>query len=199
MNEPDAKKTYANVFLVFGLLSSIMILGMFLFVPEILAILTTPDYYGAAWVASILSINIILGGFIYIASIGASIAKNTTFYATAVIMGAVITVILDLLLIPVWGKEGSALATVLAQLFIPVYLICRSNKLYPIDYKYKQVVLIILIAIFIGVMVRFIPFPDLVSAITIKVIVLALFSALAIYLTKDIFNAIFKKSLLKSV
>lgn len=200
INEPDAKETYANVFLVFGIICSIIILGMFLFSPEILMLLTTPQYYSAAWVASILSINIILIGFTYIASLGASIAKNTTFYATGVIAAAIVTVLLDILLIPIWGKEGSAIATVLAQLIVPVYLFYQSNKLYPINYNYTQVVAIIIAAVSVGTTVRFIDqwALNLIATILFKLFIIVLFTASILYFTKDNFILLIKRKVIKS-
>jgi O-antigen/teichoic acid export membrane protein len=195
LNEPDAKKTYANVFLAFGSISSIIILAMFLMSPELLVLFTTPDYYSAAWVAPILSINVVLIGFTYIASVGASIAKNTTFYATGVLIAAVLTVLLDLLLIPAWGKEGSALATVIAQVFVPAYLFYKSNKLYPINYNYLRVVFYILGAISIGIIIRQIDMKDIILAIGFKVSIIFLYTGLLIYFSKEIFNPLFRRSL----
>jgi O-antigen/teichoic acid export membrane protein len=200
INEPDAKETYANVFLVFGIICSIIILGMFLFSPELLMLLTTPQYYSAAWVASILSINVVLIGFTYIASIGASIAKNTTFYATGIIVAAVITVLLDILLIPIWNKEGSAIATVLAQLIVPVYLFYKSNKLYPINYNYTQVIAIMLAAVSVGASIRFIDqwrF-GLITIIVLKLFIILLFTAVILYFTKSRFILLLKKKLIKN-
>lgn len=195
INEPDAKLTYANVFLAFGLISSVIILAMFLFSPELLMLLTTPQYYGAAWVAPILSINIVLIGFTYIAVIGASIAKNTTYYATGVIMAAIITVLLNILLIPVWGKEGSAIATVLAQLIVPVYLFYKSNKLYPIPFNYVAVSISMVVAIAIGILIRYLPLPSLITSITVKAAILLLFTGFMLYFVKGIFSKIFNKPL----
>jgi O-antigen/teichoic acid export membrane protein len=176
INEPDAKQTYANVFLAFGMASSILVLGMFLFSPEILMLLTTSNYYDAAWVASILGINLVIMAFTYIASIGASIAKNTTHYAFGVMVAAVFTIILDILLIPVWGKEGSAIATVLAQLFVPAYLFSRSQKLYPIPYKFGRVVIYMGVAIIIGVAIRMVAPENIVSLLLLKISALLFFS-----------------------
>jgi O-antigen/teichoic acid export membrane protein len=178
INEPDVKRTYANVFLVFGVVSSIILLAMFLFSPEILMLLTTPQYYHSAWVASILSINIILIGFSYIASIGTNIVKNNTHYSIGVFAAACVTVVLDIILIPMWGKEGSAIATVLAQLIVPVYLFYHANRLYPVNYPFGRVSLFMLSSVVFGILGRTIYFQQLRTGILVKCIMLFLFASL---------------------
>jgi O-antigen/teichoic acid export membrane protein len=185
MNEPDAKKTYANVFLTFGVICSIILLFMFLFSPELLYILTTPQYYQAAWVASILSINIILIAFTYIAVIGTSIVKNTTHYSTGVILGSFVTIILNFVFIPFWGKEGSAVATVLAQLIVPVYIFYQAQKLYYINYNFKIVTLVILSSVLIGVIGRYIQPDDWFTSVTIKMGLILFFILYISFLFRD--------------
>lgn len=155
MKEPTAPRVYGKVFEYFGVVSSILILLMFLFSPELLMIFTHPKYYGASWVASILSINIVLITFSYIASVGTNIMKNTIAYSKAVFIASVITIILDIILIPRWGKEGSAIATVIAQVCIPAFLFYKSQKLFYIPYRFSYVVFVILLSIMIGVIIRY--------------------------------------------
>jgi O-antigen/teichoic acid export membrane protein len=175
INEPDAKKTYANVFFIFGVLSSVVILTMFLFSPEILEVFTTSQYVDSSWVASILSVNIILIAFTYIASIGPSIVKNSVFYSVGVMIASAVTILLYIWFIPLWGKEGAALATVLAQLIVPVFLFLKGQKLYPIPYDFTRVAVFLLAAVAIGVLIRLIPFTTTTTAIQIKILALLCF------------------------
>ncbi|KAA5533770.1 oligosaccharide flippase family protein [Taibaiella lutea] len=155
IDDPDAPKTYAEVFYIFGVISSIVILGMFLFSPEALRLLTSPMYYSSANVAAILSISVVLTAFSYIASIGTNIAKDTKSYAIGIFIAAIITVIFDIVLIPYWGKEGSAIATVLGQVIVPIFIFYRAQKLYPIPYRFGPVILMLLLAISIGILTSY--------------------------------------------
>nr|WP_294872385.1 oligosaccharide flippase family protein [uncultured Pedobacter sp.] len=169
--EPDAQKTYANVFYVFGVIASVIILFMFSFTPEIIRFFTTKDYYKADWVASILSLNLILIAFTYIASIGTGIAKNNKPYATAIFIGAILTVILDILLIPSFGINGSAIATVVAQLIVPVFVFYHAQKLYYINYDFISVAGLLITPLIIGIGVRFLPIDDFYTFFAIKILV----------------------------
>ena len=191
INEPDAKKTYANVFLAFGMGASVLVLGMFLFSPEILRIFTTPAYYASSWVASILSINIVLIAFTYIASIGTSIVKNTIHYSVGVVIAGVVTIGLNILLIPYWGKEGSATANVLGQLIVPVYLFSKAQKLYRIEYNFWKVSFCMLLAIGIGIAGELLEFNQVWTAISVKAVLLILFCFCILFFIRKSLEPIF--------
>lgn len=199
INEPHAKRTYANVFLTFGIGTSLLILFMFLFSPEILMVFTTPQYYDAAWVASIMSINVVLIAFTYIASIGTSIMKNSVHYSVGVLLGAVATVGFYFLLIPVFGKEGAAIATVASQLIVPIYLFYKAQKLYPIPYRFSHVVLLQLAAISVGVSMRLIPFTDQVHALEAKILALFSFVAVVFLYSRRVIKIPFNFKLVSSI
>lgn len=171
MNDENAKKVYANVFLLYGYIMGLLAALLMLFAPEILMVLTSPAYYDAAWVGGILSYNLVLIGFTYIASIGISIAKKPAPYGIAMLFATVLTIILDILLIPKFGKEGSAIATVAAQLLVPCYLFYKGNKIYPIAYRYAEVAIVMLLMAAVVVGVRFISFENLTMQAGVKIIV----------------------------
>jgi len=171
IDKADAKKIYASVFLYYGYALGFLAACLMMFAPEVLMIFTTKTYYSASWVAGILGYNLMLIGFSYIAMIGISISKTTTPYAMAMLYAAIVTIILDIVLIPIWGKEGSALATVTAQLIVPCYLFYKGQKVYPIPYDFKQVAFVLVLLLMIGVGVRLIPFPNFFVQIITKLTV----------------------------
>jgi len=170
MNDDNAKQVYAAVFLLYGYVMGFLAASLMLFAPEVLMLLTAPAYHDAAWVAGILGYNLVLIGFTYIAVIGTSIAKITAPYGIAMLFATILTVILDIILIPKFGKEGSAIATVAAQLIVPAYLFYRGQKVYPIQYKYVEVVIAMLSMALVVVALRFVSFDNLAVQIMVKVI-----------------------------
>lgn len=171
MNNSNAKLVYAKVFLLYGYVIGLLAALLMLFAPEILKLLTAPAYWDAAWVAGILGYNLLIIGFTYIASIGASIAKKTASYGVAMVLATVLTMLLNIILIPKYGKEGSALATVAAQLLVPAYLFYKSNKYYAIPYKYKEVIIIIMVMAGVAVGIRCLSFENYLIQVTTKIIV----------------------------
>lgn len=175
MNHVDAKKIYANVFLLYGYIMSFLAAILLLFAPEVLIIFTTPQYYASAWVAGILGYNLVLIGFTYIAVIGISVHKKTAPYGMAMLYATISTIILSIFLIPLWGIEGSAIATVLSQIIVPTYLFYKSQKTFPIPYKFKEVGFVFIFFASCAVAVRFIIFDTVTNQIAVK-------SALVVFL-----------------
>ena len=184
INNPDAKKIYANVFLIFGYVMAILAALLMLFAPEALMIFTTPEYYDSAWVAGILGYNLVLIGFSYIAIIGISIKKTTAPYGMAMLYATIITIALNIILIPKFGKEGSALATTIAQILVPAYLFYKGQKVYPIPYKFAEVSMVIITFLIAVVGIRFIHFDNLTIQIFVKTIVAILLTGGALFMNR---------------
>ena len=64
----------------------------------------------------------------------------------AVTVAATLNVALNFWLIPRYGKDGAALATLLAFAIIPVYFFYRSQLVYRIPYRFGSCLVIILFA-----------------------------------------------------
>ena len=145
----SAPATFASIFLLFIAFSGLLSIGLCLFGREVLSILTTHEYLNADWVSGILSINYIITGLNYIASAGLNIAKNNNSYGVSMIISAVLLIVLNLVMVPVWGKEGAALAAVLSQVIVPVIMFYYAQKLYPFPYNFKKAgVLLVMILVF---------------------------------------------------
>lgn len=140
INQPDAKDIYAKVFYIYVLLVGTFCMLISLFAPEALIILTTPKYYGAGWVASILAFSYLAIGLTSIADIGTAIAKKTAPLGFISVVSAIVLVVLNFQLIPSLGKEGAALAICISQFIVPIYMFYRSGKVYPIPYKFKMAI-----------------------------------------------------------
>lgn len=147
----EAKVTYAQSLLVFLAITCLMSLGVMLFAPEILIIFTNPNYYDAAFVAGLLAFNHIIIGVSAIASIGPGIAQNNKAYGSAMAVSAILLVVLNLFLVPRFGKEGAAISILLSQSVIPLAVFSHGQKLYPIPYKFGKAILMIGLSFVLGV------------------------------------------------
>ena len=141
----DARDFYAGSFIVFVLYASMILVALFLFIPEILYLFTSREYYGSALVAGLIAINLLVASSIQILSIGSAIAKNNKSYSKAVIIGAIFTIVGYGLCVPLWGKTGCAIASIMSTLLTVVLVYYYSQKLYYIPYDIKKIVYIALI------------------------------------------------------
>ncbi|MFL5742352.1 MAG: oligosaccharide flippase family protein [Flavisolibacter sp.] len=152
----------------FVIVSFLLWLFICLYTPEFLVLFTRPSYYAAAWVPCILSLGPIVYSFAYFTQVGCYVEKNMKPFATGVLLSGFLSVVFYFLLIPSFGKEGAALATVAGQLLIPIYLYIRGNKYYPVRYNIRLVASIIATALVIGLGGRMIEMHSMFALALVK-------------------------------
>jgi len=141
LHEPDSAQVYGKVLSVYVLLGSLLCTGVSLFAPLLLYILTTPQYYSAASCVPFLVFSYLALGGIYIVALGCNIVKKSMPIATSTFIGAGVNTVLNFTLIPSLGKEGAAIATMVAYLSAVVYLYFVSQKHYPLPYRPRDVLI----------------------------------------------------------
>lgn len=173
LNRPESKGVYAASLQLYVFGVGLMCTVISVFAHEALVILTTPDYYNAAIVASILSFNYLLIGLANIAGLGASIAKKTAPLGLISLLSAGILVGLNFLLIPYFGKEGAAISICIAQLVIPVYMFWKSQQLFYIPFNFSKNLWILLIFISCSILAYQLPDANFLYTLIMKTILLS--------------------------
>ncbi len=136
-NEPGSRRIFAQTLTAYLALTCILAVSLTLFAREILILITTPNYIDAYKVTGLLAFNHVVVGIGYIASIGPSIAKNNKMYGIASIASAGLLITMSFVLIPEYGKEGAAGATLLSQALVPVLVFIHGQRLYRIPYNFQ--------------------------------------------------------------
>ncbi|WP_459210296.1 oligosaccharide flippase family protein [Aquimarina rhabdastrellae] len=138
--EKNAKETYANITLYFTVLGSLMMLGVVVFA-DILKLLIIKDesyWEGMVVVPIILLANLCLGVY-HSLSVWYKINDQTRFGAIISVIGAIITIILNYMLIPIYSYLGSAIATLAAYGTMMILSYLLGRKYYPIPYNIKKI------------------------------------------------------------
>jgi O-antigen/teichoic acid export membrane protein len=135
--QEDARQVYANVFLAYLWLTSLICTALTLFAPQAIRLLATQRYMGATPVVSFLSFSYVMIGLSYIAAIGPAIARSSAPTGIAVTIAAALNILFNFLLVPRLGKTGSAMATLLSQTVGPIILFYFAQRLYPIPYRFR--------------------------------------------------------------
>lgn len=174
-SQEDSKKIYAEVFIYYMVIVCFVCTFVSLFARELLMILTTKSYYTASTIIGIFSFNYMIIGLGYIAVLGATLAKTTKPFGVSVMYAAVLTVFLNFLLVPRWGKEGAALASLVAQAIVPLYVFYASNKLYPIPYNYSFGFKIFLLSLSVFYISTLLPENMVVITALVKILLLCIY------------------------
>lgn len=134
----NARETYATITKYFVILGSVILLGVVVSADLLKMVIIPNDKYwgGMKVVPLIILANLCLGIYTNL-SIWYKLSDKTRMGAYISCIGAGVTLLFNLLLIPVWGYMGSAVATVSAYgtMMLVSYLV--GQKYYPIPYDLK--------------------------------------------------------------
>jgi O-antigen/teichoic acid export membrane protein len=136
----NAPQTYATITKYFVIFGSFICLGVIVFADILKLILVNNQSYWSAMniVPLIVLANFFLGIYTNL-SVWYKLIDKTRIGAYISIVGAIVTLVLNLLLIPIISYMGSAIATILAygtMMFISYYM---GQKKYPIPYDKKSI------------------------------------------------------------
>lgn len=154
-----------KVFRLFISIALVFFVGLSLFAPEILILLTTPDYYASSEIVIYLVPGILLSQM-YIFGPGLAIAKKTRIIMWVSIGSGILTIVLNWIFIPVLGYKGAAIATLITYFIVFVVRMNLSQKYYNIPYHWKSIILATLFAIPLATAGFFIDFGLLTNIIS---------------------------------
>ncbi len=177
--EKDPKQIYARVMTYFVIVCAAIFLGVLLYLDIIKHFLQNEQYWqGLTVVPILLFANICLGIF-YNLSVWYKLTEKTRFGAYISVMGAVITIILNYLLIPKLGYVGSAWATLACYASMAIVSFLIGRRYYRIPYDLRKVALYLGGALLLYFISRWLPLQEQWLEYTVHTILFLLFITLA--------------------
>jgi O-antigen/teichoic acid export membrane protein len=155
-DKKDARETYAYVMKYFVIAGLIIFLGINLYIP-IVQYFVGRIYREAIIVVPIVSFAYFLYGIHLNLSVWYKINDKTRFGAYFAIIGAIITVSINLFLIPVYGYLASAWAHIACYLTMVVLSYLTGRKHYKVDYDVKGFLIYSTVAIAIVLFALYVP------------------------------------------
>jgi O-antigen/teichoic acid export membrane protein len=143
-NEPNAKRIYEGIFVLFSFLSLLGIFYVSMFSIDILKVLTNPAYYSAKLVVPFLCLSTVLSSAYFLAVLGMNLSKKLehTIWITA--LAAVFNIILSYILTPRIGAIGASFSIMMANFLIVVLTFKTSQKYYYIRFDYFKILILAL-------------------------------------------------------
>ena len=136
----DARRTYARVMKFFVIACCFMFLMVVLFLDawKLLIAYKFSSYAEGIHIVPILSMAGVFLGIYYNLSVWYKLTNRNLFGAYITVAGAIITILLNILLIPLFGYTGAAWATFVCYAFMMVVSYIYGQKHYPIPYARKK-------------------------------------------------------------
>lgn len=142
----DAKTIYANVARAFTLAASILFLVILLYI-DVIQLMLGRSFREGIYVVPILLMAFLFLGLYYNFSIWYKVKDKTHIGAYISIGGALITVVLNIILIREMEVIGSAWASLACYGFMAVSCYFLGRKYYPVPYRIARIFSILLLAI----------------------------------------------------
>lgn len=143
MKDPDRHRFYQKTMTYYGFGMMICIMGVSLFSKEVIKVFTGSTMYWSSFtVIPILAFGLFFTALKDVVVTGLHITKKTGWISFMTTIVSVLNLSLNILLIPVLGAEGAALASLFSQFAYFVGLFYFSNRVYPIRFEWRKIIMI---------------------------------------------------------
>ena len=146
-SQSDSPELFSNVMKGFIIFNCLVFLGVTVNLePLSIIFLRNPEYRDGLYIVPFLLMGYLFLGIYYNLSVWFKVTDKTKYGAMITGLGTVITVVANLLLIPILGYFGSALTTLVTYFFMAALSYYLGQKHYPIPYKVSNAVFYLLTA-----------------------------------------------------
>lgn len=147
MKQSNAKEIYSRVTTHFCLLLCWMWLIMSVLSQDVIVIMAKETYYDAYRIIPILLVSGVAQGLYYMFQIGIYIHKNTRVLARLVGLVAIFNVATLFVIVPFFKEPGAAVIHAMTHVCSTIGCLWLSQKVYPIEYEWKRMVALFLLAV----------------------------------------------------
>lgn len=135
---PDAQKTVARVMTYFAATAVFCSLLLCALARDLLRIMADPRYWSAYTVVPLITLGYIFYSAEWIASTGLCIREKTSYRTYTVVGAALLSLLLNALLVPRFGMQGAAGAGALSFLALLVATAIVAGKIYPVPWETRR-------------------------------------------------------------
>ncbi|MEJ5351259.1 MAG: polysaccharide biosynthesis C-terminal domain-containing protein [Melioribacteraceae bacterium] len=150
--EKNAKDIFSKVLTLFLIASSIVWLILSLFIEDVAKIkfygnvsLIGYKFWGGLSIVPIILLAYLFNGMYVNFQAGLYIEEKTKYFPIVTGLGALVNVIVNVLLIPILGIMGAAIATLASYIVMASTLFMFSQKVYKINYEFQKISKILLL------------------------------------------------------
>lgn len=177
----DEKTPYNIVYLfnIFSGFALLVIAGSIVLSKDIISLLVTENFYSASELVPFLVATMFVSN-LYIFTPGIVIAKKTKQASIIMVIGAILNIILNYILIPIFGINGAGFATLLSSIFVFFIYAIYSHRYYIIPFNIRGIISNLVLILFSAYLVY-----SISNSIIVKLLYLILLSFILIFLIKQ--------------
>lgn len=149
----NPQKNYAKILEYFVIFGSIILLTVIVFADILKVIFIGNEaYWEAMWIVPIILIANFCLGIYHNLSVWYKVTDKTKFGAYISIIGALVTLAINILFIKTYSYKASAIATLLAYATMMLISYYYGKKYYPIPYNLKKITLYLITSISLSIL-----------------------------------------------
>lgn len=131
----DAKQVFKLIFRGFSFVLLFATLGMSLFGSNVFDVLFPASYHAQTTIIPIIALSVMFNGIFIVVNLGTSLQRKTWLSSLYYICSALVNVGLNLMLIPIFGTMGAALATLAAYIALVLIAYLFNRRIYPVPFE----------------------------------------------------------------
>lgn len=172
--EGNARQVYADVmkyFVIFGLL---IFLGVTLYI-DVFKYFIGPRHWEGLYIVPLILIANLLMGVFFNLSIWYKLQDLTKYGALIAVAGAVVTILMNILLVPAFSYLGAAWGHVTCYLFMVILSYYQGKKYFPVNYDLKNIFIYFILALFLFGINFYIKIENLFLQLTMSSVLILIF------------------------
>ncbi|UCF69323.1 MAG: oligosaccharide flippase family protein [Acidobacteriota bacterium] len=138
MREQDARVTYARILRYYLVINACASLGLCLFAEQVVELIASAEYRGAAWIVPLLVMQFPLRAMTYCFQTGIYVQKKTDAIFKVTMTSGCVALTANIVLIPWIGVYGAAITTAIQAGFTAVMTYVMAQRLYAIPYELRR-------------------------------------------------------------
>ena len=171
----DKDHLLARGFTLLNILMFMAGVGITLFVADVLRIMSTEAFHSAAAVVPVILVAYVFQAWAAIQDIGILVEEQTRYLAIINAVSAAVAVIGYALLVPPFLEWGAAGATVISFSTRYVLTYRVSQRLWPVVYEWRPVLVLVAWSVFVGGGALLLPQMALVSSLAVRTVLFGVF------------------------
>ncbi len=192
-NDPKVYASVMNYFVIFGLL---IFLGMVFYI-DIIKVIIDPEYHAGLKVVPIILMGNLFFGIYFALSLWYKLKDMTRYGAYIALTGAFFSLLLNFILIPVYGYMGSAVAVFFSYFIMMVISYFLGRKYYPVPYDLKKIGTYFSIAVVLFFVSIFSSSQPVIIKYLVNTILLLIFIFSVYKLEEKQLRSLFKRKIIK--
>jgi len=148
------------------------------FAREIVILMVDTRFWSSFAVVPLIVLSYLCYGARTVVTIGVGVLNKTYYLAITIVIAAIINLVLNAILIPIYGMMGAAWATLISYIALLVMDIVVNQRLYPIRYELWKIGIIVLFGAFIFGMSSLVENHNIWFTIVLKTLLIILYIGL---------------------